>query len=324
MKLEKVVAKPRKWLWFIIFIAGLAIAGVMATSYNVEIVQNIRHARHLEIEPPFETPWTKIVLGALGFISIIGALFLFFLRLLREMRVSQIQADFLDRISHELRTPLSTISLVSDLLRDPSTDASEAKELWKSHEVELTRLKSDVELLLQAGHLRESKLRVNSEPVQLDQWMADKWSEFESFLGANAIFKKTGNLGNGWVSLDLALFELIFRNLLDNARKFSIEKPVVEIKCHTFQQGLLFRKKKWRIEVVDQGLGFEPESGGFLFKRFSRIPLSRTELKPSSVPGTGLGLYLSASASRAMGITLEGRSLGEGKGAEFILEGSFT
>jgi signal transduction histidine kinase len=319
MKLEKVVSKPRKGLWVIIFILGLAIAGVMATSYNVEIVQNIR-ARHLELE----TPWTKIVLGALGFISIIGAMMLFFMRLLKEMRVSQIQADFLDRISHELRTPLSTISLVSDLLRDAGTDPEEAARLWKSHDLELSRLKADVELLLQAGHLRESKLRVNSEPIQLEQWLQDKWPEFLSLLGTNAVFKKTGNLGSGWVSLDASLFELIFRNLLDNARKFSIDHPVVEIKCQTFNQGFPIRKKKWRIQVRDQGLGFEPDSGGELFKRFSRIPLRKTELKSVAVPGTGLGLYLSASASRAMGITLEGKSFGEGKGAEFVLEGTFA
>ncbi len=315
MKLEKVVSKPRKGLWIILFIAGLAIAGAMATSYNFEIVQNVKFDN---------VPWTKIVLGSLGFISIIGALLLFFMRLLREMRVSQIQADFLDRISHELRTPLSTLSLVSDLLRDSNTTPDETMKLWKSHELELTRLKSDVELLLQAGHLRESKLRVNAEPVQLDQWMTEKWDEFQSLLGTNAVFKKSGTLGNGWVSLDSNLFELIFRNILDNARKFSIDHPVVEVRCQTFKSGWIIRKNRWRIQVVDQGLGFEPESGGFLFKRFSRIPIRRSELKPISVPGTGLGLYLSASASRAMGITLEGKSFGEGKGAQFILEGSFT
>lgn len=314
MKLEKVVSKPRKGLWIGLFIFVLAIAGVMATSYNFEIVQNIK----------IDVPWTKIVLGSLGFISIIAALLLFFMRLLREMRVSQIQADFLDRISHELRTPLSTISLVSDLLRDPGVSAEEASKLWKSHESELARLKSDVELLLQASHLRESKHRINAEPVQLDQWLAEKWGEFSTLLGTNADFKKTGSLGNGWVSLDLNLFELIFRNLLDNARKFSIGRPVVEIKCTILKSSIPFGKNRWRIEVVDQGLGFEPESGNQLFKRFSRIPLRKTELKPASVPGTGLGLYLSASASRAMGITLQGRSYGEGKGAEFILEGTFA
>ena len=97
MKLEKVVSRPRKGLWVILLVLGLLIAGIMATIYNVELVRDVDIS---------DQPWTKIVLGSLGFIGIMGALVLFFARLLREMKVSQIQADFLDRISHELRTPL--------------------------------------------------------------------------------------------------------------------------------------------------------------------------------------------------------------------------
>ena len=72
---------------------------------------------------------------------------------------------------------------------------------------------------------------------------------------------------------------------------------------------------------MDEGLGFRPQQQGKLFKRFSRLKLGRSELKPVSIPGTGLGLYLSAMASKSMGLTLTGESLGEGKGAQFRLEG---
>lgn len=319
MKLEKVVTKPRIGLWITIFFVVMAIVGVMATSYNVEIVNNIE-ARQFTLE----TPWSKIVLGSLGFFVILGSFVLFFMRLLREMRVSQVQAEFLDRISHELRTPLSTITLVSDLLRDPDLKKEEYEKLWKSHDAELARLKKDVELLLQAGHMRESKLRVNIEPIHLEKWLSRKWSEFESLLGNHAVLTKTGSLGNGWAAVDPTLFELIFRNLLDNARKFSIQSPVVEIRCQTMRGRFPFSRRRWRIDVVDQGYGFTPDSESYLFRRFSRIPFRASELKQKTVPGTGLGLYLSASSAKAMGITLEGKSLGEGKGAQFTLEGSFS
>jgi two-component system phosphate regulon sensor histidine kinase PhoR len=319
MKLETVVSKPKKGLWIAIFFICLAIVGVMATSYNVEIVNNLR-ARQFELE----TPWSKIVLGSLGFFGILAALVMFFMRLLREMKVSQIQADFLDRISHELRTPLATISLVSEILRDSTTSPEEVDQLWSSHDTELARLKRDVELLLQAGHMRDSKLRTNPEAVQLDSWLETKIPEFKSLLGKNAIFNKSGSLGAGVVQLDTALFELILRNLLDNARKFSIQHPEVEIKCQLLSTKHWFGKKRWRIEVIDHGLGFEPDEEDFLFKRFSRIPDQQNSLKQKKIPGTGLGLYLSATASRAMGITLDGKSLGTGKGAQFTLEGSFV
>ena len=314
MKLEKVVSRPKKWVWVLLFVLGLAVAGVMATSYNVEVVHDVN----------FENlPWAKIILGSLGFFGIIGSLILFFTRLLREMKVSQIQAEFLDRISHELRTPLSTLTLVSDLLKGENNSPEEVARLWRSHQMELTRLKTDVELLLQAARLRESKLRVDRVKFELEEWIQERWESFVLLLGMGSQFTRSGPALRGVCEFDPVLMELIFRNLFDNARKFSLGNPVVDFKTEIFFQGLFRKKKKWRITVVDQGLGFKPANERMLFRRFSRLPFQRADLNSSSIPGTGLGLYLAATASRAMGLTLQGTSRGEGKGAQFVLEGDF-
>ena len=316
MKLEKVVSRPRIGLWVFIFILGLVVAGVMAASYNVEIIHDVDWE---------DTPWGKIIAGSLGFIGIMGALILFFARLLREMRISQIQADFLDRISHELRTPLATLTLVSDLLKHPEHERSsdEIERLWSSHAIELERLRTDVELLLQAARLRESRLKVNLEKLDVNQWLQDHWQGFQDLLGPGAEIRMTGDPIRRTVTVDPVLFELIFRNLFDNARKFALGVPKVEIILKTIHSKFFFRKSRWQISVIDQGLGFAPEQEQALFKRFSRLEGEKSSLKTHSIPGTGLGLYLSASASKAMGLTLTGKSLGEGRGAQFVLEGFF-
>jgi signal transduction histidine kinase len=66
-----------------------------------------------------------------------------------------------------------------------------------------------------------------------------------------------------------------------------------------------------------------PDQGAALFKRFSRLEQESESMQTHSIPGTGLGLYLSATAAKGMGLTLNGKSFGEGKGARFVLEGSF-
>ncbi len=322
MKLEKVVSRPKKAGWVLLFIFGLAIVGTMATSYNFEIVQQVK-TNFLKTGVQ-DLPLLKIILGALGFSAILSAFILFFIRLLREMKISQIQADFLDRISHELRTPLSTLTLVSDILKSQNLTPEETVSLWHSHELELIRLKGDVELLLQAARLRESKLKVDLHAINLEDFLKDKWGTFTSLLGQGAQFQRQGPPLNGYTKVDPALFELILRNLLDNARKFSMDQPVVQVKTEVIERRIFSRKKHWRLSVIDHGLGFSPENQRWLFKRFSRLPFVRSDLKPISIPGTGLGLYLSATASRAMGLTLRGNSLGEGQGAEFILEGEFV
>lgn len=305
MKLEKVLNKPKKGFWIFLFILGLAVIGMMATSYNFEI---IGHAEQNYLA-------AKIIFGAIGFIGILGAMILIFIRLLREMKVSQIQAEFLDRISHELRTPLSTLTLVTDLIKSGTVTQEESEQLWKAHELELNRLKNDVELLLQAARMREAKLRPTLITVDLDQWMNEKWESFKLILGPNAQIERVGESFPLTLEADPTLLELIFRNLFDNARKFSETIPVVQVKSEVYTSGIIFKKRKWRVSVIDHGLGFAPEYRSLLFKQFSRI-------RPHVVPGTGLGLYLSAVASKAMGFTLSGESRGVGKGAQFILEGN--
>jgi two-component system phosphate regulon sensor histidine kinase PhoR len=287
----------------------------MAASYNVQLIRDVDFR---------DLPWSKIIFGSLGFVGIIGALVLFFARLLREMKISQIQADFLDRISHELRTPISTLTLVSDLLKPGNRELTpEEQRLWKSHGLELERLKTDVELLLQAARLRESRLKVNLERIDLNQWIRDQWDSFLRLLGEGAKLSLSGDPIQRTIEADPVLLDLIFRNLLDNARKFALGAPEVEFKMKTIRSRFFFGKTRWRIAIVDQGRGFSSNQEAALFRRFSRLEGESANLQTHSIPGTGLGLYLSASAAKGMGLTLNGKSFGEGKGARFVLEGDF-
>ena len=243
MKLEKVVSRPRIGLWVTLFILGLVVVGVMATAYNVEIVHHV----DLNLE---QIPWLKIVLVSLGFFGIIGSLILFFARLLREMKVSQIQADFLDRISHELRTPISTLILIADLLKQKNSNMNDFdQKLWQSHDLELARLRTDVELLLQAARLRETRLKISLEPLDLDTWFKEKRESFEQLLGPkSALVFKSDSLSKR-VQVDVSLFELILRNLLDNARKFSLGEPKVEIEIKSLAPRFIFLKHRWQVSV---------------------------------------------------------------------------
>ena len=146
-RLERVIEQPRKKLWIVLFVLGTVIVGLMATSYNFELFRTLP-----------SVPLAKVIFGALGFVGILAAFVLFFARLLKEMRINQLQSEFLDRISHELRTPLSTMTLVSDLLKGNTLSEADRLKLWASHGAELERLNKDVELLLQAARLRASKI----------------------------------------------------------------------------------------------------------------------------------------------------------------------
>jgi len=92
-KLERVLDRPRFKQWIFLFIVGLIVIGLMAVSYNLEL---FRAWSSLPVQFKPTVPVLKVVLGGLGFLLILGSLILFFVRLLREMRINQIQSDFLD------------------------------------------------------------------------------------------------------------------------------------------------------------------------------------------------------------------------------------
>ena len=99
-------------------------------------------------------------------------------------------------------------------------------------------------------------------------------------------------------------FRVILENLLDNARKYGGGK--VELHSST-------EAGRWKLEVRDFGLGFDPQLSERLFDPFSRAA------KGSVIHGSGLGLSLSRQLARQMGGELSATSQGEGKGSTFTL-----
>jgi signal transduction histidine kinase len=106
---------------------------------------------------------------------------------------------------------------------------------------------------------------------------------------------------------------LISDNILQNARKYAKTSPNVEI--HTEM-----KKGHWQIQFRDDGWGFDPKDSKDILKPFFRSKAYASH----AIPGTGLGLYIAASASKAMGMKVKGFSLGKGQGAVFTLEGKET
>lgn len=299
----------RRWFWVFLFIFVSMLLGALATGWNIVLIQDFKSI----LEPSREfraPPWIAISLGTLGFLTALGGLLLFFLRLLREMRLNQLQSEFLAAVSHELKTPIATIELSASLLRSDSTTPEERVELWNSLELELKRLKGGVGSLLEAARWQHHEVTFQKTRVDLESWLEQSLARWKRILGDQAQLERKGEILGRPAMIDPGLLNLIFDNLLDNARKFSGKDPRVIVRS---SRGA----GRWRIEIQDTGWGFDPEASHRIFKKFTRL---KTDA-PFSIPGSGLGLYLAASASKAMGLTLRGTSAGIGRGAIFTLEG---
>lgn len=284
------------WLLFLIFIIGLLTT--LATRFNILLVLSDRKAL---LEP---------ILGTLGFVVILVGFIILFARLTQEMRLNQLQSEFLAAVTHELKTPIATLELSSSLLRQPDLLPAEREQLWKSHEMELERLSSEVETLLEAARWDAKAVRSKRTDLNLELWISGKMEKWSSLIGAEGSLSREGDLLPESIYVDPKMLDLVCLNLIENARKFSIGKPKVKIK--TERVG-----RNWKIHFIDQGLGFDPSESKKLFKRFYRAKHSA----PYSIAGTGLGLYLAKSACRRMKIEITAESPGHQKGSIFTLSG---
>ena len=244
----------------------------------------------------------------------LGTTITFFVRLLREMKLNQLQSEFLARISHDLKTPLATLELSSSLLKNGDLSPADSERLWKAHASELNRLKDQVNLLLESARVQSTRTKPHAQWMNLDSWISDRTERWKTMMGTKTVFQLEGQAFECEAFVDVTLLDLIVDNLIDNAVKFSHANGIIRMitTIEPRQDDSI-----WKIEVVDQGLGYDPKEAKKIFQRFYRSRHSAEY----SIPGTGLGLHLVAEAAKKLGLTLGSASLGHGKGAAFSIEG---
>lgn len=322
------MAKRAKWLWVVLFIFLAALMAGLATSWNVVLLRDYRAMldlaakielpNQIRLQKPNHALGATMLLGTLGFVSALGLIILFFVRLLREMKANQQQNEFLAAVTHELKTPLATLELTASLLSpkgSPETPSAERPlndtlALWDAHQAELARLREQVHALLEAARIQAHATRLQPRPVHLEPWLERGLTRWRLKLGSTGKIERSGPALDFESDLDDAAMDLILDNLLENARKFSHGKPQILITTEASRNG-------WKISVQDHGTGFDPRERKRIFRRFYR---GQTGREDRPIPGTGLGLYLAATAAKTLKLKLGGASEGKGRGATFWLE----
>jgi two-component system, OmpR family, phosphate regulon sensor histidine kinase PhoR len=308
----------RNGLWIILFIFLIIVVAVLATGWSVVLVQHYREMLRIA-RADARGPWVTLLLGSAGFVAVLSLIIAFFVKIVRETRLNQRQSEFLATVSHELKTPLAAMELSSSLLRAGDLSPREIERLWTSHDAELKRLRGEVETLLEAARWQGKAPKIQMAPVMLDAWMARSTDRWKKILGPESVLELQGpGFERACALLDEHSLNIIVDNLLDNARKFSKGPPHVVLRASRHRPISGRGPYKWELRVKDHGRGFEPEDSEKLFERFFR---AKTDA-PYAIPGSGLGLYLAASASRALKLTIRAESAGLGKGATFVIEGS--
>jgi PAS domain S-box-containing protein len=226
--------------------------------------------------------------------------------------VDRLRSSIVANVSHELRTPLASIKAYTELLLvGADEDDGKLRQEWLaviSQETDrVTALVSD---MLNLARLESEHVELVKEPLDLAALIADVVASFRVQLERrNLVLALTVQPDLPKLLADRGLIEILVRNLVDNAVKFSQEGGHVRVMAWHGDDHVSFL-------VEDDGMGIPEDALPQLFTKFFRVPSTDA----AAVQGTGLGLALAKEAAAVHGGRIEVKStLGQGSQFTVIL-----
>jgi two-component system, OmpR family, phosphate regulon sensor histidine kinase PhoR len=237
------------------------------------------------------TRQTRMILGESVFIlvSILIGVWLMTRGFLEEIRINRQRRNFLFSITHELKTPVAAIRLVLDSLQRKEWPEAQKQKLLRSGLRESDRLQSTLDDLLLAARLEHTYLpraEQRAAGETLLNWLEDiRHSHPERALLMEGQTERDQELFLDWPGL-----QVIFRNLTENALKYSPAGSPVHIRYD-------WNPETFVLEVRDEGPGIPEAERDRIFQMFYRLgDEDRRQTK-----GSGLGLYLAREIARRNG-----------------------
>jgi len=253
----------------------------------------------------------KSLLAALLFTSVILFCFIYtILIVFRQKKVSEMKTDFINNMTHEFKTPIATISLAADSIQSPMISGNKDKvnRFAGIIKQENKRMLEQVEKVLQMAKFDRENLNLKFTTVNIHSIIEQAVSNISL-----QVSQKDGTIetileaDKYMIDADENHISNIIHNLLDNANKYTPEKP--KIKVYTID-----RAEGIEIIVEDNGIGLSKEARKHIFEKFYRVHTGNLH----DVKGFGLGLsYVKALVTAHSGSVNVKSELG--KGSSFVL-----
>jgi signal transduction histidine kinase len=236
-------------------------------------------------------------------------LVLFSVFLAREVREVRRQTSFIDSVTHELRSPLASLRLCLETQAREGLAPSQRQRLREMMLDDVERLSAFVDDILESSRLAHGPEARGVEAFELDA-LVRRCVAGTAKRHRIARESIDVELPPGLVlHTDPVALEVVLRNLLDNAVKYSDPPCRVGLRVGEGHRRALV------LEVSDHGVGIPKADLKRVFDRFYRVDDEAVR----SRRGTGLGLFVVASLVRGLGGRLQAFSRGPGEGTRMVV-----
>ena len=192
------------------------------------------------------------------------------------------QKQFVADASHEIRTPLTVICSELEFAAKQTTEAP-VRESIQTSLVEIDRLTKLTDGLLLLAKLDASQLKLDLQPVRLDELLMDCVQLISTVARKKNIQINVDVQDAVEIWIDQDKMKRVFFNILDNAVKYSGENTVVAASIARNNS----QPEKIILRFEDQGPGIPSSALTDIFTRFYRADPARSENA-----GIGLGLAI--------------------------------
>jgi signal transduction histidine kinase len=203
-------------------------------------------------------------------------------QLLKQRKISQIKTDFINNMTHEFKTPIATINLALDAIRNPKImgDEDKVKRYLSIISEENKRMHAQVENVLRISRLEKKQLDIKKQKLELHDLIEDAIPHVDLMVEdrggeINIDFKAKSSA----VLVNESHFTNVIVNVLDNAIKYSLDVPVINIVTENIRNSII-------LKISDNGIGMSKSVQKKIFEKFYREHTGNVH----NVKGHGLGL----------------------------------
>lgn len=192
------------------------------------------------------------------------------------------QNRFISDASHELRTPLTSLKTAMEVyLRNKSPNLQEAKNLISENVIEVNKLQTLSEELLQLTQYQKSNNNLKFETFFLSEIIKESKHQMAA-VAKQKLIKIKNNIEDHKIEGNKYGLTNLLVILLDNAIKYSPIKSTITIQSKKTDGSII-------IQVIDEGIGISEKDLPHIFDRFYRADTARSK---SKIDGYGLGLSI--------------------------------
>lgn len=202
-----------------------------------------------------------------------------FNKMVNELKQNEMfKTDFISNVSHEMKTPLATIQGYATLLQNEKLTKKEKQEYLSTIITATKQLTTLTTNILKLSKLENQSIFIEPKEYNLAEQIRRVILSLEGLWNSKEI---DFNIDVDEISakLDESLVEQVWKNLIENAIKFSPQKGKIDILLKQDESHII-------ATIKDNGIGMSESTKKHLFDKFYQGDNSHSK------EGNGLGLAL--------------------------------